>query len=137
MIRIGRWLIAIWVALAAWLSDQWLWTLPTLAGVLGCVRLTQLQRHLRRRGTRLEPDEPLTLLLMLLALASFVYLYVVYLVFQLGSWFHPDDEPGRPGWGLLVGCIGLGVLAAFLVRMVRALRSPRWALTLWQWLLDE
>jgi|SRR6185295_10664201 len=138
MVRIGRWLLALWVAVAAWLSDQWLWTLPTLAGVLGSVRLTRMQRQLRKRGQRLDPEDPLTLLLMLLAIASFLYLYVVYLVFQLGAWFSPDaEDPVRPGWGLLVGCGALALMAVFLIHLLRALRSPKWMLTLWEWLLQE
>lgn len=137
MVRVGRWLTVFWIALAVWLSDQWLWTLPTLAGVLGSVRLTRLQRGRRTRGKPLDPDDPSTLLLILLALASFLYLYVVYLVFQLSVWFHPDGEPGRPDWGLLVGAAGLAILAVFLIHLARALRSPKWMLSLWEWLLEE
>lgn len=137
MVRIGRWLIAFWVALAAWLSDQWLWTVPTLAGVFSCVQLTRMQRRLRKKGSHLAPDDPATLLLVLLALVSFLYLYVVYLVFQLSLWFDPDAGVERPSLGLLVGCGGLTLVAAFLVHLVRAMRTPKWTLTLWQWLLEE
>ena len=114
------------IAMAAWLSEQWLWTLPALIGVIIGVAISRAGRQ----GGPLA-GHALTLGTILLV-ASFVYLYVLLLVFWL------RDPSVFPVKGIMASfvCVlflllGLGAMASFGVRM------PTWISRLGDALLKD
>jgi hypothetical protein len=133
MSRLGRLLVWFWIAVAVWISDRWAWTLPALGGVIAGVTLSRMQQKHREKGAKgLPPFEMSSLLIMLLISASFVYLYVMFLLFELGR------EEGHALVGLAVGFVivsliflGLGTV------VVLKLKVPGWLSRLWDWLLEE
>ena len=130
--RPGPWLVVFWIALAIWLSDRWFWALPALGGVALVVGLSKWQRsQYQRRAKGLPPFELISTLLMVLAAASFLYLQVLLVVFQLGS----------QGQFQLAAIAGALILAALLTAAgllaVRQAHAPRRLLRVWEWLLVE
>ena len=129
MSRLGRWLVAFWIALAVWLSDRWAWALPALIGVLLGVAIYRMQRSHHEKGLKgLPPFE----LGSLLILTGFLYLYVLFLMFHLAR------SSGEFSLGLLTGLavlslLLLGLAAVFLLKV----RVPRWLLRVWKRLLEE
>ena len=129
MSRLGRWLVACWIALAVWLSDRWAWALPALIGVLVGVAISRMQRTHHTRGLKgLPPFE----LGSLLILTGFLYLYAIFLMLQLSR------SSGQLSVGLLAGLavlslLLLGLAAIFLLKV----KVPRWLLRVWERLLQE
>lgn len=129
MSKRGRWLVVCLLALAVWLSDRWAWALPALIGVVIGVAIVQIHRHRRGRGTN---DLPVSELSSLMILASFLYLYVFFLLCEMGR------STGRVSAGLVLGSVGLlvilvGLVAVFLMRV----KVPRWLSKAWRRLLEE
>ena len=136
MARVGRWLLVAWIAAAVWISDRWLWTLPTLAGVMASVRLSHLQRRAQRG--RLSPADPATWLIVALILASFLYLYLLCLVLHLTELLDPEAMTSPSVAFAAAGSLVLaGVLAGILFALGRQRRTPEWFLRLWAWLVEE
>lgn len=133
MSRLGRGLVWCWVAVAIWLSDRWTWTLPAFGGVLAGVALTRIQQdHYTRRTKGLPPFELVSLLIILLTCTSFVYLYVVFLLF---GGRRPE---GAVRLGVFLGFLLIALLlVCALALAVRKLKIPRQLSDIWKWLLAE
>ena len=133
MSRLGRGLVWFWVAVSIWLSDRWAWTLPAVGGVIVGVALARIQRdHYTRRTKGLPPFELVSLLIILLTCTSFVYLYVVFLLF---GGRRPE---GAARLGLFLGFLLIALLlVGALALAVRKLRVPPWLSRVWDWLLAE
>jgi len=129
MTHLGRVLVVFWIAVAIWFSDRWVWPLPALIGVLIGVWISHAQRqHQRKRLSALPPFE----LGSLLMIASFVYLYVLFLLLGLGR------SSGPKGFGLIVGLVVLPLLLIGLIGAIAGkVQLPRWVLKLWDQLLEE
>ena len=132
MTRLGRLLVWFWVALAIWLSDRWAWTIQALGGVMVGVSVARLQRQHREEGKGGLPPFEAGSLLILLVLTSVAYLYLLYLMVQLGK------AEGVSVGGLLLGLTGLSMIlvglgAVFLLKV----KLPRWLSQVWDWLLEE
>ena len=128
MSRLGRVLIWFWIGVAIWFSERWAWTLPAVLGVMIGVWIARAQREHSRKGKQgLPPFEFGSLLI----IVSFVYLYVFFLVFQLG------DE-GHALFGLLLGLMALSLLLVGLGAVTILKRKvPRWVSNVWDRLLEE
>ena len=133
MTRLGKSLACFWIGVAAWLSDRWAWTLPALIGVVVGVSLSRLQRQHHNAGKKgLPPFELGSLLILLLFVASFVYLYLTFLVLELGRSL--GYSPWVLGLGtVLLSLILVGLGAVFILKR----RVPQWLLQVWDWLLAE
>ena len=117
------------LAIAVWLSDRWMWVLPSLLGVLMGVAIVRIQR--RRRGGK-ATEHPASEWSVLIILTGFLYLYVFFLLCEAAR------SAGRASPGLLVGFVALlavlaGLIAAFLLKV----KIPRWLSKLWNRLLEE
>ena len=138
MSRLGRWLLGFWIAVAIWMSDRWVWTLPALIGVVVGTAISRAQsKHPRARdkALRLREIGPL------MVLTSFVYLYLAFIVFQLRRVHEllqleePIELP--PVW-LAVGMIALSITATVLGAMLISRTTvPRWLSRLWDRLLED
>ena len=133
MTRLGKSLAWFWIGVAVWLSDRWAWTLPALIGVVVGVSLSRVQRQHHEAGKKgLPPFELGSLLILLLFISSFVYLYLAFLVLELGR------SMGFSSWTL-----GTGVILLFFVLLVLGgvivlkRKIPRWLSRVWDWLLEE
>lgn len=133
MTRLGRLLLIGWVAIAVWLSERWASMLPAVLGVLIGVWLSRLQQaHYTKHRKGLPPFELISLLVILLCVASLVYVYLMFLL--LG----PSQDPARFSIGLGLGAVSLVCLLVGLGTIwQRKLRLPNWCLRCWQWLIQE
>ena len=125
----SRWLIGCLLAVAVWVSDRWVWALPSLLGVLMGVAIVRI--HRRRRG-RKAADLPASEWSVLVILTGFLYLYVFFFLCEAAR------SAGRMSVGLVLGLVGLlavltGLIAAFLLQV----KIPRWLSKLWNRLLEE
>ena len=131
-----RWLLGFSIAVAVWLSDQWLWTVPGLIGVSVGVWLAN-----RRKEDEAAQEAPALALSSLLIIVSFLYLYVLFLVLQLRRTFELlalDEASGRPGLGLIAGFVFLSLLLLSLgAVLLFKLKVPRWVLRVWEQLLEQ
>ena len=126
MSRLSRCLVGGSMAIAIWLSDRWLWTAPALVGVVLGVVMSRRQRPAHQTvgwGGGLGA---------LLVMASFLYLYVLFLIFELG-------REGRPSLlGLLLGLVMLPLLLCGVGQaLIGKGRIPRWLSRVWEQLLEE
>ena len=131
-----RGMIGFCVAVAVWLSDRWIWTFPALFGVtLGLV--------MTRRGQGESSDQMglASELGSLLVLVSFVYLYLVFLIFQLRRVTELvtfQDAVDAPSPLLLLGMIVLtAVLLGLGAVLIFRMAIPGWLSRLWSRLLEE
>ena len=138
MSRWGRWLMGFWIALAIWMSDRWVWMLPALIGVVVGTIISRMQRKSPPKGGEgLPPFE----LGSLLILVSFVYLYLMFFVFQLRRtrellWLEESVEP--PSRLLIVGVVGLSlVLFGLGAALIWKMKVPAQLSRLWERLLEE
>lgn len=133
MTRLGRLLVAFWIGVAIWLSDRWAWTLPSLVGIIVGVSLSRAQQRHRQRGRKgLPPFETTSVLAIVLCAASFLYLYLFFLLNEFGQ--ELPFSPLALGLGaLLLSVVLVGLLAVFWKRWA----VPHWLLRAWDWLLEE
>lgn len=131
MSRLANALVWCGIGAAIWLSERWSWLLPAIIGVGVGVQVAKVQRRNRRQRATGVPALELGSLLIL---ASFVYLYVVFLAFI----FFEFDEGRYPLAGLMVGLALLSFLLVGLVASTVFHRTPpTWLSTLWNRLLEE
>lgn len=132
----SRRLIVFCLAVAVWLSDRWIWTLPALLGVTLGIMMT-------RRNPGGAPKHPglASELGSLLVLVSFVYLYLVFLVFQLRRVMELlalQETAEAPSPVLLLGMVVLtAVLLGLGAVLIFRMAIPGWLSRLWSRLLEE
>ena len=131
-----RRVIGFCLAVAVWLSDRWVWTLPALLGVTLGILMTR-QGQGEPSGQRKLASE----LGSLLVLVSFVYLYLVLLIFQLRrvmELFALQDAVDAPSPLLFLGMIVLStVLLGLGAILIFRMAIPGWLSRLWNQLLEE
>ena len=117
------------LAIAVWVSDRWVWALPSLLGVLMGVAIVRI--HRRRRG-RTAADLPASEWSVLVILTGFLYLYVFFFLCEAAR------SAGRMSVGLVLGLVGLlAVLAGLIAVFLLNVKIPRWLSKLWSRLLEE
>ena len=126
MSRLGSLVLACWIGLAVWLSDQWAWLLPALIGVIVGLSLERAQRSPQRRSLGVPPSA----LGSLLILSSLAYLYVVFLIFVMG-------RESRSVLGLALGLLLLTLVLGLLIIRWWKGSVPSWVSRLWEALLKE
>ncbi len=118
--------LACWIGLAIWISDQWAWLVPALIGVILGLSLERARRSQRRQPRGFPPSE----LGPLLILSSFAYLYVVFLIFVMG-------RESRSVLGLVLGILCLTLaLGLMIIRWWKG-TVPAWVSRVWEALLKE
>ena len=137
MSRRSPWLVALCIAVAVWLSDRWVWTLPALFGVVLGVGLSRAQHRLRQEGLMVSSVD----FGFLLILVSFLYLYVTALLIQLCNAYELvalDADVERGGTHLIVGFVFLAVVfIGMVISCCTRVKVPGWLAQLWDRLIEE
>ena len=115
--------------MSVWLSDRWIWAVPGLAGAIVGVAISKRgQRNSQKHQGGLPAGE----LGALLIIVSFVYLYLLILVFKLGRAERPSVAT------LLLGLIvSLLIVLGLAAVVVGKAKIPGWLSRIWDKLLAE
>lgn len=133
----SRWILAFCLAVAVWMSDRWMWTLPALLGVISGTLMSRPSRTPAANGH----DTSGSPLGALLVLVSFVYLYLTFLIFQikrLHDLFALEGTADRPSVLFLIGVVALSLLLLGLggILLFR-MKIPQWLSKMWEQLVEE
>ena len=127
--RFSRWLVWGSLLMSVWLSDRWIWMIPGLAGaILGVAISKRGRKDFQKHHGGLPAGE----LGALLIIGSFVYLYLLFLVFKLARAERPSVA--TLFLGLIVSL--LMVLGSTAVVIGKA-KIPGWLSRIWDKLLEE